>query len=201
GLSRCWQSVGEYDKALAVIEDALKQAERDADLHARRAELVHLRGRWDEADQAVAAALAVKPDHFAARWVRAQLARDRGDLARADAECRWFVRTYSQRSDMDNDVKDAEELLIVAWAGGENARWHSLADQFTFILTDVLRDALKSEKSFWPAELEAGLLLLEKYNRGEALDAFDKALKINPSAAEALAGKGREALTRMEFKE
>src|SRR5262249_15455556 len=61
--------------------------------------------------------------------------------------------------------------------------------------------ALKNDKSFWPAEHLAGLLLLEKYNRGEALDAFDKALKINPAAAEALVGKGQAALMRFEFKD
>src|SRR5439155_24343477 len=136
-----------------------------------------------------------------ARWVRAQLFRDRGDLAKADVECRWFVRTYSQRSDMDDDIKDADDLLLVAQAGAENARWHNLADQFQFILTEVLGDALKADKSFWPAEHYAGALLLEKYNRGEALDAFDKALKINPGAAEALMGKGQAALMHFEYKE
>jgi len=45
------------------------------------------------------------------------------------------------------------------------------------------------------------MLLLEKYNRGEALDAFDKALTINPNAAEALIGKGSAALQKYEIKE
>ena len=35
-------------------------------------------------------------------------------------------------------------------------------------------------------------------NRGEALDAFDKALTINPNAAEALVGKGLAALQKFE---
>ena len=41
-------------------------------------------------------------------------------------------------------------------------------------------------------------MLLEKYKRGEALDAFDKALTINPNAAEALVGKGLAALQKFE---
>ena len=52
------------------------------------------------------------------------------------------------------------------------------------------------------------MLLLEKYNRGEALHAFDKALKINPNAAEALVGKGvvaaaavRDSRTPSDFAE
>src|SRR5438552_12963477 len=43
GLSRSLQSVGEYDKALSVVDDALKDAAKDADLLARRAELLYLR--------------------------------------------------------------------------------------------------------------------------------------------------------------
>src|SRR5262249_51519947 len=45
------------------------------------------------------------------------------------------------------------------------------------------------------------LLLLEKYNRGEALDELQKALTINPSAAEALVGQGIIALQKFEIKE
>src|SRR5689334_15999188 len=45
------------------------------------------------------------------------------------------------------------------------------------------------------------MLLLEKYNRGEARAAFDKALAINPRAAEALVGKGRAALQQLELKD
>ena len=190
GVSRVHQSRGEYDKALEVIDAALKDLPKDADLLARRAELLHFRGRWDEAEKAAEAALALSKDHFAARWVRAQIYRDRGDIKKADDECRWFVRTYSARSDKEDDVKDPDELLRVGLAGAENARWHSLSDQFNFILNDVYVDAVKYDKSFWPAEYEAGVLLLEKFNRPEALASFDKALTINPSAAEALVGKG-----------
>jgi tetratricopeptide (TPR) repeat protein len=122
-------------------------------------------------------------------------------LKRADAEFRWFVRTYSKRSDEDKDVKDPDELLLVGLAASENARWHKLSDQFRFILTEVYGEALKVEKEFWPAEFYAGMLLLEKYNRGEADAAFDKALTINPQAAEALTGKGAASLQRLEYKE
>src|SRR5581483_12343793 len=43
GLSRALQSQGEYDKALAVVEAALKSKPKDADLLARQAEVLHLR--------------------------------------------------------------------------------------------------------------------------------------------------------------
>src|SRR5262245_41679301 len=69
GLSRAWQSQGDYDKALAVLDQAIKELPPSADLLARRGEVLHLRGRWDEADQAATAALALTPDHFLAQWV------------------------------------------------------------------------------------------------------------------------------------
>src|SRR5262249_12215725 len=52
GLSHALQSQGEYDKALTVIDDALKEGAGHAGLHARRAELLYLRGRWEEAEKA-----------------------------------------------------------------------------------------------------------------------------------------------------
>jgi tetratricopeptide (TPR) repeat protein len=201
GVSLCLQSQGEYDKALAALDTALKDLPKDPGLLARHADLLYLRGRWDEAEKDADAALAVHKEQFLARWVRARVYRDRGDLKKADDECRWFVRTYTERSNADKDIKDPDELLLVGLAGAENARWHNLADQFAFILNDVFGDAVKTDKTFWPAEYEAGMLLLEKYNRGEALDAFDKALAINPSAAEALAGKGVAALIKLEIKD
>lgn len=197
GLSRALQSQGEYDKALTVLDEALQEHAKSADLQARRAELLYLRGRWDEAEKVGQAALTVNKDHFLARWIVAQIARDRGDLKKAGEEMLWFVRTYNGR----DDIKDPDDLLLIGLAAAEHARWNKIADQFQDILTDLLGEALKIDKHYWPAEYHAGLLLLEKYNRGEALGAFDKAITINPQSAEALAAKGLAALMRFEIKD
>ena len=201
GINRSLQSQGEYDKALAVLDAAVKADAKNADLHACRAELLYLRGRWEDADKAAASALDLSKEHFLARWIHAQIYRDRGEVEKAEKECKWFVRTYSERSNADRDIKDPEELLLVGLAGSENARWNNLSDQFKFILDDVYGDALKFDKAFWLAEYHAGELLLEKYNRPDALDAFDKALIINPNAAEVLVGKGYAVLMKFEMKE
>src|SRR5205823_2555772 len=116
----------------------------------------HLRGRWDEAEKAAGAALKANREHFLARWVLAQVYRDRGELTRADEELRWFVRTYSARSNADKDITDPDELLLVGLAGLERARWHHLSDQFTFILSEVLGEAVKQDKHFWWANYHAG---------------------------------------------
>src|SRR5437868_1674650 len=70
GLSLTLESKGEYDKALEVVDAALANHKADADLYARRAQLLYLRGRWDDAAQAAEKALQLKPEHFLARWVR-----------------------------------------------------------------------------------------------------------------------------------
>jgi tetratricopeptide (TPR) repeat protein len=196
GLSRTLQSQGEYDKALAVVEKALKALPKDADLLARKAEVLYLRGRWAEAEKAANAAIARNSRHFGARWVRAQVIRDRGDLKKADGEFRWFVRNYDP-----DKVYGSETLVLVGLAACEFARINALSEEFQTVLDDLYDGALKVEPAFWPAEYQAGMLLLEKYKRGDALDALDKALTLNPSCSEALAGKGLDALMRFEFKE
>ena len=114
---------------------------------------------------------------------------------------RWFVRTYTQRDNADKPIKDPDELLLVGLAGSENARWHSLSDQFRFLINDLYPDVLKYDPDDWRAEWHIGMLLLEKYNRPEANQAFDNALKINPKAAEAFVGKGQVALQQFETKD
>jgi tetratricopeptide (TPR) repeat protein len=197
GLSQAYQGQGDYDRALAVVESALKGAANQPDLLARKAELLHLRGRWDEAEKAAETVLEADKQHPLARFVRAQVYRDRGDLKKADSEFRWFTRLYN-----DTDIKEPEVLLLVGLAAAEYSRWHKdLADQFEFIVNEICNGALKIDKDYWPAEVLAGMLLLEKYNRPDAEAAFDKALTINPSAPEALVGKGLLEHERMELKD
>src|SRR5439155_18965016 len=180
---------------------ALKSAADNADLLARRAELFAVRGRLDDAIKTADKAIAKQDDQFLARWVRACAYRDTGELQKADAEYRWFVKTYTNRDGAGKPITDPDALMLVAQAGAENARWHNLSDQFRFILNEVYGDALKADPDLWMAEVQAGMLLLEKHNKGEALAAFDKALKINPRAPQALIGKGLAALEKLELKD
>ncbi len=201
GLSKALQSQGEYDKALTAVEAVLADNAKDPALNARHAELLYLRGRWDDALKAAELAIAEDKNQLLARWVRVEVYRDRGDVDKAKEEVRWYIKFYN-----DNDVKEPDDLLLVGLASLEHARWNKLSDQFEFVLNELFAAAGKpakgqDEKTFWPAEYEAGALLLEKYNRPEAVDAFDKALTINPNCAEALVGKGYAALMKFEIKD
>ena len=201
GVSQTFRAVGEYEKALATLTAVVKDHPKHADLLAARADLLYALGRWDDADKDITAALAANDAQLFARWTKARILRDRGQLDDADQAFRWVVRYYTARSNADNDIKDADELVIVAACGAENARWHNLSRQFAFILNEVLADALKFDADVWTAEQMAGEMLLEKYNRPDAVDAFDNALKINPKAVEPLVGKGRTAIGKFDVKE
>ncbi|HVK17323.1 MAG TPA: tetratricopeptide repeat protein [Fimbriiglobus sp.] len=201
GISQTYRQVGEVEKALAVLTDAQKATPEHPDLLAARADLLYEMGRWDEASGAADSAVSKYENNVLARWTKARVLRDKGQVDEADKAFRWIVRHYTARSNADNDITDPDELLIVAYAGAENARWHNLSRQFSFILNEVVADALKADPDLWPAEHLAGSMLLEKYNRPDAVDAFDKALKINPKAADALAGKGLAALQKFDLKD
>jgi tetratricopeptide (TPR) repeat protein len=198
GVSKTWQAEGAYDKALETLDAALKNDAKNADLHAARAELLYIRGRWEDAQAAVKAAIAANQDQYLARWIQALLSRDRGDFKKASDELVWFVRSYSRQS----ENLDPDQILLVSMAELERARWDKrLLDQFEVVLNDLLTPLVKKHKDFWPAEYEAGKLFLEKSNHAKAIIAFDKVLAINPRAAEVLVSKGVAALQRYEIAE
>jgi cellulose synthase operon protein C len=190
GLADCYRAEGEYVEALETIEKGLKSVPDNVDLLAQRADLLFSVGKWDDAEKDSAAALKQEETNFLARWVRVRLLRDKGDIPAADKEVRWFVKAYTNASNAGKDISDAQLLCIIGQAGTENARWNHKPQQFSFILNEVYKDALKHDPDCWQAENLAGRLLWEKHNAADAADAFDNALKINPKAVEALVGKG-----------
>lgn len=201
GIATSWRQEGKRDQARAVLDDGLKRFEGNAELLAARGDLLYESGDWNAALADATEALKKNENHFPARWVKARISRDSGKLEDADAEMRWFVRAYTAASNADKDITDPDLLLIVGQAGAENARWHSLTKQFSFILNEVYGDALKYEPELWVAEYLIGCMLLEKFNRPDAVEAFDKALKLNPNAAEPYVGKGQAALQKFDLKE
>lgn len=200
GIATAWRMEGENGKAMAVLDDAIKASPDHSDLRANRADLLFALGKWDDARADADAVISKDAKHFLARWVRARLLRDKGDMPAADQEVRWFVREYTDAENADRPITESERLLLVGQAGAENATWNNRPQQFSFILNEVYRDALKHDPDCWQAEALAGRMLLDKHNRADAAEAFDKALKINPKATEALVGKGLVALATLDLR-
>lgn len=198
GLAACFRAEGQYSEALESLDTGLKAHPNHPDLLAHRADLFFFLGKWDDAAKDAEAAIKQQDANFLALWVRVRLLRDKGDIPAADKEVRWFVRKYTEATNAGKDISDPDLLLIIGQAGTENARWNNRPQQFSFILNEVYKDALKSDPDCWEAENLAGRMLAEKHNRADAADAFDKALKINPKAVEALVGKGMLLLEELD---
>ncbi|MEI6685485.1 MAG: tetratricopeptide repeat protein, partial [Planctomycetota bacterium] len=198
GLSKICEAQGDLNAALKIISDLKNPS---ADVLGRKAEIQFLMGLWNDAEASAANALVQNPDHLQARWVKARILWEGGEIPKALSEFQWFVKSYSDKLETPNAYKKPEDLLIIALASLENARWYALGDELETILNDLLKDTLKIDPDFWPAEALAGKILLEKHNRPEALAAFSKVLAINPEAPEALVGKGEAAIQKMEYQE
>src|SRR5258708_6194206 len=179
-----------------AIDLALKDLPKSPELLARRAELLYLSGRWADAQKSAQAAIDVKDDCYLARWVVAQIVRDRGETDKASEEYRWFVRAFN-----DKDITDLDDLMLVGLAALERARILQLHDQYQFVIDEIFNEAMKKDKDYWPALFEKGKLFLDKHNKESAHAAFEKALAINPQAAEVLVGKGEMAAQGFEMRD
>ncbi len=195
GLSKSHQSEGEYDKAMRVVDAALKQQPKSPELLARRAELLYLFGRWNEAEKTAAAAIDAKDGNFLARWVQAQVLRSRGETAKADEAYRWFIQAFQ------NEIEDLDDLTIVGLAVLEHARLRHSNQLYGDVLNNVFNEAIKTDKDYWPALYEKGKLFLEKHNKQDAFKAFEKVMEINPQAAEVIVAKGEMAYQGFEMRD
>ena len=118
-------------------------------------------------------------------------------MKEADRAYKWFVDYYNRQE----RIADPDTLRLVGRAAAQYARWNRLSDQYHFLVNELYPDILKLDEHYWPAHFEAGLLFLEKYNRGEASRSFNKALAINPNAAEVHAALAALALQDYELEQ
>jgi tetratricopeptide (TPR) repeat protein len=196
GIAETYRLVGEYTKALDTLDAAVKESPKSGDALAARAELLYELGRWDDAEKDADAAIAATADAARARYVKGCLLRERGKLDEAKEAFRWLVRYYNGK-----DTFTAPEFLYIGLGAAEYARWTGNSKQFGFVANDLRKDALKEDPDFWPFEQLAGELFLEKYNRPDAIDSFDAALKVNPKAADPQVGKALAAMVKFDLKD
>jgi tetratricopeptide (TPR) repeat protein len=192
GISRAKEAVGAWEDAEKVVADGLKQSEHPR-LLARLAELQLARGRLADAEKTAQSAIAASPDNAAARLVLADVYARTGRFQEANATYRWFIRFYNARQ-----PEDAATLLLIARGSVQYARWNHNSQIFHFIVNTLCPDALKNDASAWEAHLVSGSLLLEKYNREQAVPELEHALAINPRAAAAIVLLGQDALDNNE---
>ena len=154
-----------------------------ADVLAERAAMAFARGKAEDSRKWAEEAIRLDRDQLLARWIIAELDRTAGRLDEAERGYHWLVNYYN-----DHDEMSAESLRWIGLGAAQWARWTRQADQFQFLVHELYPDALKEDPDYWPAHYEAGMLFLEKHNRGDAAREFQAALEINPNAAEAHVG-------------
>jgi len=191
GLARSLSSQGKQDEAVRALTAA---AGNHPQLHAELARLAFDRGDYETAQARAEKAIQLDGDQPLGRWILAELHRTAGRLEEAEAGYRRLISFYNNR-----DVDSAESLRWIGLAAARYARWNRLSDQFSFLVNELYPDALKLEPGYWPAAYESGMLFLEKYNRPEAAEEFQTALKLTPYAAEAHVGLARLAMAAREI--
>src|ERR1700685_1114889 len=192
--SEARQATGAWEEAETTIDRALAPAPKEPQLLARRAELHLLRGRFSQADKTVQSALQADRENLLARLVFADLCAETGRLSEANEAYRWFIHYYNERQ-----PEDARSLILVAKASVQYALWNHNAQIFNFVVNTLCPDALKSDPNAWQAHAVSGGLLMEKFNREQAVPELEQALAIHPRAAAAIVLLGQDALDQNDF--
>ena len=193
GLSRCYEAQGEYDKALAVVDDALKTDARTSAcwLGGRSCSTCAAAGTTlRRPSMLLSLSMANAPGPLGPR---PGVARSRRP-GEGEEELGWFTSFYN-----DNDINDPDDLYTLGLAGSENARWNmALSDQFKFILTSCTvrhegrQGLLAGRVSGGPAPL--GEVQPSRSSRG-----LRRGLDHQPQRAGAVLGKAMMALDRFEL--
>jgi len=191
--SRCYRELGKWTEAEKVVTAAIKLTPRNAELHAVLAEIQFRTGRYADAEKTAAQAIKYDGQQPLAHLVLAEVYTETGRTKEALEGYRWFVRYYNR-----TQPKDAATLMLVARGSLQYARWKSVSQIYRFVINTLCPDALKADENSWQAHLVSGNVLLEKYNRAEALPDLEKALAVNSNSADALVALGEAARQKLD---
>lgn len=187
---------GEHDDAIRELEALAAAEPKLAAAWSRVAEIEFGRGRWSEADAAVAKALRIDPDDLLARWIAVRLLDARGELEKAVEACKWFVERYNDRH--EEIAKNADALILIGQAAERyyraSARGEELKDALNDVINEIYEGAIKADPLCWRAPWLEGRLFLSGYNERAASKELARAQQINPLAPEVLVTLGQADL-------
>lgn len=196
GKAECQAFEGLTTDARQTLTAAIAQHPRNPLLLSKLAEVHFSQGAYTEGLERADEALKIDPESPLAHLLRADCLTELGKLKEADEEYRWCVRYYNRAQ-----PTSADALLVIGRGSAQYARWHSVSQVFKFVVNTLCPDALKDDPLSWQAYWLSGNLLLEKYNREDALPELQQALKINPRAADVLATLGEAAFQKLDLTE
>lgn len=194
--SRVQESLGQWKELTEQLNVAAKSHAENADLLARLAEVYFRQGQYENAQKTITQVLKLDGQHPHAHLVLADLQTETGQIEKALENYVWFVRYYNRIQ-----PTDAETLTLVAQGSLQYARWKGSSQILKFVVNTLCPDILKDDENAWQAHQIAGDLLLEKYNRAQALPELKRALAINPRAADVLVSLGNAAYQQHDLEE
>jgi len=187
---------GEYDDAVRELDALANDDAGFAKAWSRLAEIHFNRGRWEEADAAIAKALEADPNDLLARWIAVRLLDARGELEKAVEASKWFIDWYNDRH--QEVVKDADALVLIGQAAERyyraSARGEELSDALNDVINEIYEGAIKADPLCWKAPWLEGRLFLSGYNERAATKELARALQINPLSPEVLVTLGQADL-------
>ena len=200
GLAEAYAAVGKYQQARKALEACAEAGRRDADWHVRTSELLSVLGQYDRALSHARRAYAIRPDWAPAVLRLGQALEVLGKKAEAAATYKTVEKAIAKAGfakDARSLVAAGEVLNRIAILTGQRA-----SEQAQNILHNYLQEAYhRVDKSYWPANLAAGALLLEKHKHRDAAVEFALALKVNKRLPEALVGRGVIHLAAYRFEQ
>lgn len=196
GLARCYWEQGQRQEAIERLERQLAKSPKSAELYAHRAWLALECGDFATCEQHARKALSLDNRNVQAHWVDAERQRSDGNI---EAACQIY-RDLAERYDHELDKFNSPwQLHWLGLALAQHARFSSDEKRFRQLTNQLYPRALSLEPDFWPAHCHVGELLLEKFNASDATAAFNDALRINPTAANAQVGLARLALNEFQL--
>ncbi len=195
-LSRVQEAKGEWEKLTGQLETAAKTNPQNSDLLARLAEVNFRQGRYEETKKILDRVLKLDGEHPRAHLVLADLYAETGQIEKALQNYVWFVRYYNRIQ-----PTDAETLELIAQGSLQYARWKGSSQILKFVINTLCPDMLKADAIYWQAHYIAGDLLLDKYNRAQAIPELNRALAINPRAADVLVSLGNAASQKHDMEQ
>ncbi|RUL81329.1 tetratricopeptide repeat protein [Tautonia sociabilis] len=192
--AECLRSMGRIEEAVEALSAASEiEGEAGAEVLGLLAEIRFSQGEWDEAEALVARALERDDLCRRARWVVALLHEARGEAKEAVEAYRWFIRDYNARQ--RETRRDPDALCLIGRAAQRyyraTARGEELSQALNDVINELFEGAITVDPRCWQAAWLEGELFFEGYQEGSARRELNRALLINPSAAEVLVTLGR----------
>jgi tetratricopeptide (TPR) repeat protein len=182
GLVSALREVGRYDDALRAARRYRQDNPGSSELDNALGEVLYATGRIEEAEQAFLRALTAS-DSLVARFNRAVLKYERGDVDEAMSDFDDFIDVYNR-----GGALSSEELTAVAAA----VRYLGVRNPVLF--RDALRaydEAVAADRDNLEPRIQLGEMFLEKYNGTDADATFTEVLTLNPHSPRALLGLAR----------